>query len=411
MNKNTINIENALKMPRLTIDSYTKDDKEIPGVKRMFDIALELKDSVMQHGGPGIGKSQGVMQWNQEKVIEYEERIKQGEKIKPWNPKVCDVRLSMKEPVDMIGIPIISKDDKGNTTTVWATPSIWPKEDDGFSGGTIHLDELNQGQPAILNAAFQLIQDRALGEYKVPDGYIIIASANPSVYNSTVSELPLPLSNRFTHFNIKVDFDSWLNYRINNNGNADVIAFLKTQDSSLLFNERDIQEKIGEESDLFTDIIVTPRSWEIVERVLALPDGNKSTGGFTKEEKRLYITGRLGITLTSRLFTFLEEKEKYQDYHEIIQKGEKFKSEDANQFWAVQLSCIAAIRNTEDDNTCRKYVLNFLKATEQLNNTPYKVINLLALVKLKRLAGKLNLFNPATDAAELIKLTANALYS
>ena len=97
--------------------------------------------------------------------------------------------------------------------------------------------------------------------------------------------------------------------------------------------------------------------------------------------------------------------------HEIIQKGEKFKSEDANQFWAVQLSCIAAIRNTEDDNTCRKYVLNFLKATEQLNNTPYKVINLLALVKLKRLAGKLNLFNPATDAPDLIKLTANALYS
>ena len=171
----TENMKSKMLMPEFTIDTITTENgQEIPGIKRMFDIALALKDSVMQWGAPGIGKSQGVLQWNQEKVEEYNNRIANGENIKPWNPVVCDVRLSMKEPVDMVGVPIPSKDENGNTVTVWATPSMWPKDNGQYAGGTIHLDEMNQGQAAILNAAFQLVQDRALGEYKVPEGYLII---------------------------------------------------------------------------------------------------------------------------------------------------------------------------------------------------------------------------------------------
>ncbi len=145
------------KMPTFSIDTVDK----VPGIKRMYEIAWRIQDSLMQWGGPGIGKSQAVQQWNAEKVAEYNKRIAAGEDVKPWNPVVCDVRLSMKEPVDMIGVPMPSKDEKGNTTTVWAIPSMWPREGK-FSGGVIHLDEMNQGQAAILNAAFQLIQDRQL---------------------------------------------------------------------------------------------------------------------------------------------------------------------------------------------------------------------------------------------------------
>ena len=153
---------NITNMPELTINSRMVGDNKIPGVKDMLNIAHAIKDSVMLHGAPGIGKSQGVYQWNADKVEEY---TKAGKK---WNPVVCDVRLSMKEPVDMVGIPVLSKNEKGKTVTVWATPSMWPQGNE-FDGGTIFLDEINQGQAAIQNAAFQLIQDRALGEYKVPE--------------------------------------------------------------------------------------------------------------------------------------------------------------------------------------------------------------------------------------------------
>lgn len=407
----TNNITNKMNMPEFTIDTVvTESGTELPGIKRMYDIALAINDSLMQWGGPGIGKSQSVLQWNQEKVEAYAKRIANGEDVKPWDPNVCDVRLSMKEPVDMVGVPIPSKDEKGNMVTVWATPSIWPKDNDQYSGGVIHLDEMNQGQAAILNAAFQLIQDKALGEYKVPKGYIIIGSSNPSAYNSTVTEFSVPLSNRFSHFNIKADFDSWLNYRMNNGGNLDVMTFLKTQDQSMLFDRQGMESKVGSLSDaMYTDIVVTPRSWEIVERVLNLPEGTKLTDGFTLEEKQYYVTGRLGVALTARLFNFLRDKDRYQDWKEILVEGKPFRDNDAESFWATQMACMSAIINCKSDKTCREYILNFLEATRKLTSEPFKIVNITQLCSRsnKRVFGRYDIFNPAKDASDFLNYIVN----
>lgn len=403
-----------LAMPEFAIDTTFQGDKEVPGIKRMYDIALAINDSLMQWGAPGVGKSQAVLQWNAEKVKEYEDRIAAGEKVKPWNPVVCDVRLSMKEPVDMIGIPTIKlevKDGKDTTSTVWATPSMWPKDDGQFSGGVIHLDEMNQGQAAILNAAFQLIQDRALGEYKVPEGYIIIASSNPSAFNSTVTELSVPLSNRFSHFNIKPDMDSWLNYRLNNGGNVNVMSFLQTQGLGLLFDKEGMEAKVGKLSDaLFTDVVITPRSWEVIEKLMNLPEGTKATGGFTIDEKQRYATGRLGIAIAAKFFNYVKDSSKYQNWKEILVDGKDFRNEnEAEQFWSVQMSCMQAIIQEKDDKKCRSYVLNFIKATRNLQSKTYKIINITGLIRCKRLMRALHIFNPLMDAPEEIKLASISL--
>lgn len=409
----TNKIADKIAMPSFTIDTIIdKDGNEIPGMKRMYDIAYAAKDSLMQWGAPGVGKSQAVQQWNADKVLEYQRRIAAGENVKPWNPVVCDVRLSMKEPVDLVGVPIPTKNEKGEMATVWAIPSMWPRDDDQFSGGVIHLDEMNQGQAAILNAAFQLIQDRALGEYKVPEGYLIIGSSNPAAFNNTVTEFSGPLSNRFSHFNVKANFESWMNHRLNHGGNLDVMTFLKTQGEGMLYDTVAIENRFGDKADcLYTDIIVTPRSWEVVERVLALPNGTKETGGFTMDEKQSYCTGRLGLGMTSRFFTWLKDKAKYQDWHEILIDGKDFKSESADQFWAVQLACISAIVNTQDDEVCRKYVLNFINASNHLKSNANKIINITQLIRLDRLKGNLKVFNPMKDAPELIKLGTLSLRS
>ncbi|MBR2239892.1 hypothetical protein IKN40_08840 [bacterium] len=409
----TNKIADKISMPSFTIDTIIdKDGNEIPGMKRMYDIALAANDSLMQWGAPGVGKSQAVQQWNNDKVLEYQRRIAAGEKVKPWNPDVCDVRLSMKEPVDLVGVPIPTKNEKGEMATVWAIPSMWPRDDGEFSGGVIHLDEMNQGQAAILNAAFQLIQDRALGEYKVPEGYLIIGSSNPAAFNNTVTEFSGPLSNRFSHFNVKANFESWMNHRLNHGGNLDVMTFLKTQGEGMLYDTVAIENRFGDKADcLYTDIIVTPRSWEVVERVLALPNGTKETGGFTIEEKQSYCTGRLGLGMTSRFFTWLKDKAKYQDWHDILVDGKDFKSESVDQFWAVQLACISAIVNTQDDELCRKYVLNFINASNHLKSNANKIINITQLIRLDRLKGNLKVFNPMKDAPELIKLGTLSLRS
>lgn len=406
-------MSNTFEMPDFQIDTIVdKNNNKIPGIKRMYDIALAIGDSIMQWGGPGIGKSQAVQQWNRQKSEEYATRIANGEKVSPWNPTVCDVRLSMKEPVDMIGVPTIqvdTTDGKGKPVTVWATPSMWPQDNGEFSGGVIHLDEMNQGQAAILNAAFQLIQDRQLGEYKVPANYLIIASSNPPAFNSTVTELSIPLSNRFSHFNIVPNFESWLNYRMNNGGNIDVMTFLKTQGEYMLYDDETMKRRLGSDATAkYTDIVITPRSWEVAERVLDLPDSE-----FSLDEKRRYITGRLGTTNTMKFFTFMENRQKYQPWQDILIKGNDFKADkdgnlDNNVFWSVQMACISAMNKEPDDKKAREYALNFIKATNNLKSKQFKTINASALAKCVRLKGVINLMK---DAPELLSLIANAMFA
>lgn len=400
----TENIKSNLKMPEFTIDSVYNERGQLVsmGIKRMLDIAHALKDSVMLWGAPGVGKSQGVMQWNAEKVVEYNDKIVKGEHVKPWNPEVCDVRLSMKEPVDMIGVPIPTTVD-GKTVTVWAIPSMWPKDDGQYSGGTILLDEMNQGQAAILNAAFQLIQDRRLGDYKVPEGYVIIGASNPSVYNGTVTEFSVPLSNRFSHFNIKTNFEGWINYRLNHGGNTDVMTFLKTQDQGLLFDEENMKKRVGVDNlseALYTDIVVTPRSWEVVERLLSLPEGTKEDGGFTFEEKSWYATGRLGVVLKNNLFNYIKDKDKFQSWQDILENGNPFKTEDVN-FWRTNYNCVSAINNCNDDTKCREYVLKYIEALRKLTKTPLKTVSMGYLTSSQRLKGRMSIFNPMRDAKDL----------
>lgn len=401
------NVTDKMMMPEFTIDTTYDDKGKIAsyGIKRMYDIALALNDSIMVWGGPGVGKSQAVQQWNAKKVEEYNKRIAAGEKIKPWNPVVCDVRLSMKEPVDLVGVPFPVKNQDGTTQTFWAVPSMWPKDDGQYSGGVIHLDEMNQGQAAILNAAFQLIQDKALGEYKVPEGYLIVGSANPSAYNNTVTEFSVPLSNRFSHFNVKADFKTWFDYRMENGGCPEIMTFLMSQGQDLLFDRVGMEAKVGELKDaMYTDIVITPRSWEVIEKLYQLPDGTEETGGFSIEEKFRYATGRLGLALATKVFKFLKESSKYQDWREVLQKGKPFKSEEQDEFWNVQINCIQAISNEPDDDKCREYVMNFIAATRKLTKVQFKVVNVAKLTKLKRLDRKIKVFNPLIDAKDLIEL-------
>ena len=189
------------------------------------------------------------------------------------------------------------------------------------------------------------------------------------------------------------------------------MTFLKTQGQDMLFDREGMKKKVGNLSDaMFTDVSVTPRSWEVVGKVLALPEGTKQSGGFSMLEKQMYCTGRLGLSLASKFFTWLKDKSKYQDWHEILEQGKDFRDENSlEQFWAVQMACMATISNTTDSKLCRKYCLNFVNATKNLQKVSNKVINITQLSRLKRLEGELKTFNPVMDAPELVKLITMSL--
>jgi len=191
---------------------------------------------VMIWGAPGVGKSQLVAQ------------IADKNKV-----PVIDIRLSQIEPSDLRGIPFRDQD-----TVTWAIPDILPNEKRHGETGILFLDEINAAAPSISAAAYQLILDRKLGNYTLPHGWAIFAAGNRQGDKGVTYNMPTPLANRFSHFELETHLDDWVEWAYANHIDERIIAFLRFK-PELLFNY---------DPSNSSHAFPTPRSWEFAHRAL-----------------------------------------------------------------------------------------------------------------------------------------------
>ncbi len=191
---------------------------------------------VMIWGPPGVGKSQLV-----------------AEIANQHNVPLVDVRLSQLEPTDLRGIPF-----KEDGMVEWAVPRLLPDAKRHGPKGILFLDEITSATPAVSAAAYQLILDRCLGEYRVPPGWVIFAAGNRQGDRGVTYSMPSPLANRFTHFTFDVNVDDWVTWAHLNDIDERVIAFLRFR-PELLFDFDPTIEQVA---------FPTPRSWEFAHHAL-----------------------------------------------------------------------------------------------------------------------------------------------
>lgn len=191
-----------------------------------------IKTSVMMWGAPGIGKSSIV-----NKVAKDNEM------------DVIDVRLSQLAPTDLRGLPYV-KDGVAH----FAPPNFLPQT----GSGILFLDEVNLAPPAIQNVAMQLVLDRRVGDYTVPDSWYIVAAGNRVEDRAAVSQMPAPLTNRFLHFTVEADLASWKEYALTTGVKEEVISFLNFRPNLLHnFNKNAIAWP-------------SPRSWDFASDLLKI---------------------------------------------------------------------------------------------------------------------------------------------
>lgn len=191
---------------------------------------------VMLWGPPGVGKSQIITQV--------------GEK---HNVPVIDIRLSQMEPSDLRGIPF----RKGDRVE-WAEPALLPHSDTHGPKGILFLDEITSAPPSVSAAAYQLILDRRLGDYTVPDGWVIFAAGNRQGDRGVTYTMPSPLANRFTHFEVHTNLDDWIHWAYGKGIDERLIAFLRFR-PELLFDFDPAHNPVA---------FPSPRSWEFAHRAL-----------------------------------------------------------------------------------------------------------------------------------------------
>jgi len=191
---------------------------------------------VMLWGPPGVGKSQMVQQVGEHHGV-----------------PVVDIRLSQMEPSDLRGIPFRSGEH-----VEWAVPAMLPDAERHGPEGILFLDEVTSAPPSVSAAAYQLILDRRLGEYRVPDGWAIIAAGNRQGDRGVTYTMPAPLANRFAHFEVDTHLDDWVSWAYANGIDERVIAFLRFR-PELLFDFDPAHNPVA---------FPSPRSWEFAHRAL-----------------------------------------------------------------------------------------------------------------------------------------------
>jgi hypothetical protein len=202
--------------------------------------AFKAKRPVFLWGPPGVGKSELIADLTEE-----------------LGGYTIDLRLGQLEPTDLRGIPFFNK-DIGKMD--WAEPVELPTEElaSQYPIVTLFLDEMNQAAPAVQGAAFQLILNRQLGKYKLPDNVVIVAAGNRESDKGVSYRMPTPLANRFVHLEVRHDFDSWNDWAVKHREHKDVVGYIGFSKGDLFdFNPRSSSRAFA-----------TPRSWHFVSQFL-----------------------------------------------------------------------------------------------------------------------------------------------
>jgi len=205
-------------------------------IKIALQTAFDIRTPIMMWGSPGIGKSAVVRQ-----VAAQAGR------------HVQDIRLALLDPTDLRGIPFYNPE---KNTAEWAVASILPDGKD--NNDVLFLDEINAAPPAIQAAAYQLVLDRKIGDYELPEGVDIIAAGNREGDKAVTFKMPSPLLNRFIHLDFEVEYEDWHDWALQHGVHEHIVGYIGFKKTAL--NQFDKKGK--------GHAFATPRSWEFASRVV-----------------------------------------------------------------------------------------------------------------------------------------------
>jgi len=275
--------------------------------------ALKIKRPIFLWGGPGIGKSDIIHQI-----------------AKDIDAKVIDIRLSLWEPTDIKGIPYYNSKENNMT---WASPSELPTSAMAKKHKNIvlFLDEMNSAAPSVQAAAYQLILNRKVGQYELPDNVLIVAAGNREADKGVVYRMPAPLANRFIHLEMKPDFDDWMEWSVANNINKDVVGYLTFSKKDLY----DFDPKSPSRS------FATPRSWSFVSELLSDDlDENTITD---------LVSGAVGEGLAVKFMAHRKVASQLPNPSDILEgKITELKSKEISAMYSLTVSLCYELKEAND---------------------------------------------------------------
>ena len=268
-------------------------------------------------GAPGIGKSSIVKEIATKQNIGF-----------------IDLRLALMDPTDLKGIPFYDKEEH---SALWAPPAFLPREGEGI----LFLDELNSAPPSVQASAYQLILDRKIGEYSLPDGWAIIAAGNREGDRGVTYRMPAPLANRFVHFEMEVSVDDWRDWAYTKGVDSKIIAYISYKNEHLFTFDSKSESKS----------FATPRSWEYVDSILK--------SGLDDSLILSAISGAIGKDVAVGFLSFVKVMDKMPNLDAILDASDFVYSDEVDVLYALSAGLVSkTLQNREKLDNLLLYTLD-----------------------------------------------------
>jgi len=240
-------------------------------------------------GKGGIGKTESIKDLASELKIGY-----------------IDIRLLLYTETDLKGIPYPNAE---HTRTVWLQNNILPIVDRDGETGILVFDEITSCPKSVRTAAYQLLNERRLGEYTLPDGWMIVCLGNGEEDGGDYQGMEGNFVNRCSVFNVVATVDSWKNWANKHNVNSLVTSYVSFRPQDLHSYTEDSETEM---------LFASPRSWYAVSNILNLNGFNENNIVLNSR-----ISANIGTNIGARFIAFCKYQHGTVDPYEIINNGLK----------------------------------------------------------------------------------------
>lgn len=201
--------------------------------KQLMDVLLNVATvrPVFIWGAPGIGKSSIVEQFAHDVGL-----------------PCVSLLGSQLAPEDIIGVPQIV-----NGKSVFCPPRMIARD----TPYCLFLDELNACSQEVQKAFYSLILERRVGEYRLPEGSIVVGAGNRSQDSAITRPLSSALLNRMFHVELNVSSRLWLEWAAANGIHRYVYDYICARPDQLWSQPSKTEEPFS-----------TPRSWHMLSDAL-----------------------------------------------------------------------------------------------------------------------------------------------
>ena len=251
------------------------------------------------------------------------------------------------------GLPTVesyeSRDVNGNKiekkTTIYAVHNKLREIDEEINAGRsvlLFIDEINRCEHTVQQELMNLILNREINGYKLPEDVKILAAMNPSSkygsdFDYQVVDMDAAQENRFVWLNMEPDYNGWIKWAIDAGIETKVIEFISTFPEYL--------HKINDE-----DVRATPRSYERVSKTYKMYKEQQDT--IPRSVFVNVIKGNVGKVIAEEFVSFVES-----NYSPLISFDDVFSGENLDE------NVIETIKN---ESHTRLYIsaMNILKTLE-----------------------------------------------